>query len=154
MNMIDGGNKKRIYIGADHAGFEAKDAIKEYLEGKGLEVIDLGCFSEDPCDYPDIGREIGEKVAENIGSFGVAICGSGVGVTIAANKMPGIRAALVVDDYFAEQARQHNDANVIGLAARYSKIDDMKRYVDKFLDTEFESGEERRVRRVEKLNTM
>ena len=145
-----------VFIGSDHAGFKAKEELKGYIEAKGHELTDLGCFSEDPCDYPDIGREVGEKVSEHDskGAFGVAICGSGVGISIAANKVQGVRAALVANEYFAEMSRKHNNANVIALAGRYSEMDDMKKYLDVFFATEFEGGEERHVRRMEKLNTM
>lgn len=145
---------KRIFIGSDHAGFEAKSELKVYMETQGYEITDLGCFSEDPCDYSDIAREVGEKVQENNGSFGLLICGSGIGISIAANKLRGIRCALLYKAELAETARKHNNANVMALGARYTEMSDMKAVVDKFLSTEFEAVEERHVRRVEKLNTM
>lgn len=144
---------KVVYIGSDHAGFQAKDAVKEYMESKGYEVTDLGCFSEEPCDYPDIAREVAEKVSEVPGSMGIAICGSGVGVAIAANKQRGIRAAMINTPEIAETARKHNDLNVLTMGARYTSVEAMKPIVDKFLTTDFEN-EERHARRVEKLNTL
>ncbi len=144
---------KVVYIGSDHAGFQSKNAMKTYLEGKGLEVTDLGCFSEEPCDYPDIAREVGEKVLEVEGALGIAICGSGVGVAIAANKLRGIRAAMINKPEIAETARMHNNLNVLTMGARHTTVEEMKPIVDKFLTTDFDTGE-RHARRVEKLNTM
>lgn len=144
---------KVVYIGSDHAGFQSKNAMKTYLEGKGLEVTDLGCFSEEPCDYPDIAREVGEKVLEVEGAMGIAICGSGVGVAIAANKLRGIRAAMINKPEIAETARMHNNLNVLTMGARHTTVEEMKPIVDKFLTTDFDTGE-RHARRVEKLNTM
>lgn len=146
--------EKVVYIGSDHAGFAAKKELADYVKSKGFEVTDLGCFSEDPCDYPDIGREIGEKVIEREGSLGIGVCGSGVGISIAMNKLQGMRCALVYEAEMAKQARIHNDVNAIALAGRYTSVEEMKKIVDAFLDTPFESGEERRVRRVDKLNAM
>ncbi len=145
--------KQRIYVGSDHAGFQAKEAVKAYLEEKDeYEVTDLGCFSEDSCDYPDTAREVGEKIAENNGALGVLICGSGIGVAMAANKIRGVRAAMINNENLAEMARKHNDANVITMGARHTEVEDMKKYLDVFLKTDFESGEERHVRRVQKID--
>lgn len=145
--------KSSIYLGADHAGFEAKQFLGAFLREQGYNVTDLGTFSADPFDYPDIAREVGEKVAHNPGSFGILICGSGVGVCIAANKIKGIRAAMANTVVLAEGARQHNDANVLTLGARDTAMDLMKEIALKFLMTAA-STEERHVRRVEKLNDM
>lgn len=145
---------KIIYIGADHAGFEAKEVVREYLKGKGYDVTDLGCFSEDPCDYPDMGREVAEKVVEREGSLGIGICGSGIGISMAMNKLKGVRCALVYEAEMAKQARIHNDANAIAMAGRYTDVEEMKKIVDAFVETPFEKDEERRVRRVDKLNAM
>lgn len=146
--------KHNLYIGSDHAGFKMKDALKGYLDGSGYNVVDLGCFSEDPCDYPDIAREIGEKVHETEGSFGIAICGSGIGISIAVNKVRGIRGALCTSVAMAEAARKHNNANVICLAGRDADEELAKQMLDKFLLTDFEGTEERHVRRVQKLTDM
>lgn len=145
---------RNIYIGSDHAGFQAKDELKGYLEGKGYELVDLGCFSEDPCDYPDISREVGEKVREVEDAVGVLICGSGIGISIAANKMRGVRCALLYEPELAKTARQHNDANCVAMGARFTDVEKMKAIMDTFLDTDFEKDEERHVRRVKKMNTM
>ena len=149
--------KVRIYLGSDHAGFESggiKAQLKEYLDGEGYAVTDLGSFSPEACDYPDIAREVAEKVSEVPGAFGILICGSGVGMEIAANKVKGIRAVVVSDEALAETSRVHNDANVLTMGSRLTDLETMKKIANKFLTTEFESGEERRVRRVEKLNAM
>ncbi len=145
-------NSKKIYLGSDHAGFEAKKEVKTYLESKGLDVLDLGTFTEDPYDYPDIAREVAEKVVHH-DCMGVLICGSGLGVNIAANKTKGVRAALVTDEYLAKAAREHNDANIISFGARHTEMPVMKKALDIFLSTET-SHVDRHVRRVEKLNEM
>ncbi len=146
--------EKRIFVGSDHAGFQVKNELREYMEEQGYNVTDLGCFSEDPCDYPDIAREVGEKVQEHKDSVGMLVCGSGVGISIAANKLRGIRCALLYKPELAETARKHNNANVMALGARFTEMSDMKAVVDKFLTTDFEGDAERHARRVDKLNTM
>ncbi|HPU94669.1 MAG TPA: ribose 5-phosphate isomerase B [Candidatus Gracilibacteria bacterium] len=143
----------QIYIGSDHGGYEMKNSLKDYLVSKGNDVTDLGCFSTDSIDYPDIAREVAEKVTENPGSRGVLICGTGIGMQIAANKIPGIRATVATDEHMAEMSRKHNDANVITLGGRTTEMEMAKKIVDKFLSTDFEN-EERHVRRVEKMMNM
>lgn len=146
--------KRLVYIGSDHAGFEAKSQLVAHLQEKGLEVTDLGCFTPESCDYPDIAREVGEKVLEHNGSVGIIICGTGIGVSMAANKLRGIRAAMATDENLAEMARRHNDANVLTMGARTTDIEKMKMITDKFLSTDFESDQERHVRRVQKIDRM
>ncbi len=145
--------KKLIYLGSDHAGFEMKEKLKEYL-GEKYDLTDLGCFSEKSCDYPEIAREVGEKVLEQEGSVGIILCGSGIGMTMAVNKLKGIRGALAVNERMAEMSRRHNDANVLSLGGRETSWEDAKAIVEKFLNTDFESEEERHVRRVKKINSM
>lgn len=151
--MIGEPEKKIIFVGSDHAGFAAKEALKPYLEEKGLDVTDLGCFSEEPCDYPDIAREVAEKVLEHQDARGLIICGSGIGVSIAANRFKTVRAVNANTEQLAEMGRKHNNANVLTMGARVIDVETMKKIVDKFLTTEFE-GEERHERRVEKLSTL
>lgn len=139
-----------LYIGSDHAGYSMKNSLKEYLIGAGHDVVDLGAFSEDSVDYPDIAREVSEKVLENPGAFGVLICGTGIGMQMTANKLRGIRATVATNEGMAEMSRKHNDANVITLGGRTTDIELAKKIVDKFLATEFEA-EERHVRRVRKI---
>lgn len=142
--------KQKVYIGSDHAGFKAKEELRSYISEKGFDVVDLGCFNEDSCDYPVIAREVSEKVLETEGSRGVLICGTGIGMSMAANKLKGIRAALAVDENMAQMSRQHNDANVVAMGARITEVPMMKKIVDKFLTTPF-SGEERHMRRVSEI---
>ncbi len=145
--------KKLVFIGSDHAGFKAKAAVYKHLVDTGYDATDLGTFSEEPYDYPDIAREVSEKVQEHDGSFGILICGTGVGMSMVANKLKGIRAALVTDENVAELSRKHNDANVLTMGARVVDVGMMLKIVDKFLSTDFEKKEERHVRRVGKINS-
>jgi ribose 5-phosphate isomerase B len=146
--------KQIVYIGSDHAGFQIKEALKDYIVEQGYEVTDLGCFDETSCDYPDIAREVSEKVIERKDSFGVLICGTGIGMSISANKLKGVRAALCKTEEDAEMARRHNNANVLTVGARTTDLELIKKIVLKFLKTDFESGEERHVRRVEKMGSL
>ncbi|MFA6024111.1 MAG: ribose 5-phosphate isomerase B [Candidatus Gracilibacteria bacterium] len=130
----------KVYIGADHAGFPLKEILREHIKGQGHEVIDLGTFNEDSVDYPDLAREVGEKVRENRESRGVLVCGTGIGVAIAANKLKGIRAANVHDRSEAELSRKHNNANIVTIGGRVMDEDTAKGVVDIFLSTAFEGG--------------
>lgn len=150
--MIGEPKKQLVFIGSDHAGFKAKEELKPYLQGKGFEVTDLGCFSEEPVDYPDVAREVGEKVVEHRDAFGVLICGSGIGVCMAVNKFKEVRAVNAITEQQAEMSRQHNNANVLTMGARLMDTALMKKVVDKFFATGFENDVERHVRRVEKLS--
>ena len=141
----------KLYIGSDHGGYEMKGDLKEYLEGNGNNVVDLGTFSDDSVDYPDIAREVCEKVLENPESFGILVCGTGIGMQMTANKLVGIRATVATDEHMAEMSRKHNNANILTLGGRTTNFEDAKKIVDKFLTTDFEKGEERHVRRVEKI---
>lgn len=143
----------RVYIGADHAGYTAKSELAAFLREQGYEVTDLGTFSEEPFDYPDISREVGEKVVKNDNSRGILLCGSGVGVAIAANKVHGIRATLANSVELAKGAREHNDANVVTMGARMTEMSLIKEIAIAFLTTEA-STEERHKRRVQKMKDM
>src|SRR5262249_16770872 len=125
----------KIAIGADHAGYELKEKIKQKLAGQGITVTDEGTVSTESVDYPDFARKVGEDVAGKKADLGLLVCGSGVGMAIAANKVPGIRAANVSSEYEAQMSREHNDANVLSIGARI--LDDQKAFaiVDKFLQT-------------------
>jgi len=142
-----------LFIGGDHAAFQMKEELKKHLESSGIDFIDLGAFSEESMDYPDIAQEVAEKVRENDGAKGILICGTGIGVSIAANKINGIRAALCTSVEMAVKAREHNDANIVTFGARIIDVELAKKIVDAFLTTEA-STEERHQRRVEKLNNM
>lgn len=140
-----------IAIGSDHAGVEQKNEIIAFLKESDIETIDCGCFSTESVDYPDIAEAVALRVLDkNIP--GIIICGTGIGISIAANKIPGIRAALCSDPYSAEMARRHNDANVLALGARVLERTAMKKIVQSFLAAEFEGG--RHQRRVEKINAI
>lgn len=151
--MLDGKKKQLIFMGSDHAGFKAKEELKATLSKDEFDITDLGCFSEEPCDYPDIAREVGEKIQEHADAKGILICGSGIGVSIAANKIHGVRAVLATSVELAELSRQHNNANVLAMGARTTDMDTIKKITDKFLHTDFDD-EERHLRRVEKINNL
>ncbi|MBF8457954.1 ribose 5-phosphate isomerase B [Kaistella sp. G5-32] len=139
---------KKIAIAADHAGFEYKEIIKKYLEGK-YEVQDFGTYSEDSVDYPDFVHPAATSVEDGINELGILICGSGEGVAITANKHQGIRCALCWETELAELARQHNNANMIALPARFISSELAIDIVEKFLTTDFEGG--RHQNRVDKI---
>tara|TARA_B100000524_G_C23627687_1_gene362054 strand:- start:795 stop:1229 length:435 start_codon:yes stop_codon:yes gene_type:complete len=138
----------KIAIGADHAGYKLKSELVSFLEEKGYSVTDFGCPSEESIDYPDYAHPVANAV-EKEGVIGVLICGSGNGISMSANKHRGIRCALCWTDEISALARQHNDANVISLPARYISLKEAKKCVDTFLKTEFEGG--RHQRRVNKI---
>ena len=141
--------KKLVPIGCDHAGFQLKEKIISHLINKGYEIEDFGCYSEESIDYPDFGHLVASKVEENEGALGVIICGSGNGINMTANKHAGVRSALCWKKELAELARQHNNANIIALPARFISLEEGIEMVDVFLSTEFEGG--RHGRRVDKI---
>ena len=138
-----------ISIGSDHAGFELKKQIIDYLKNKSFIVIDKGCFSEERADYPDFAHHTAESVITKESEFGILMCGSGNGINMTANKHKGIRAALCWTSEIAAMARQHNDANVLVLPARYITISEALKCVDVFLTEKFEGG--RHQERIEKI---
>jgi len=142
----------KIAIGSDHAAFEMKEKIVEYLRKKNIEVIDCGTHSIESVDYPDYAKKVSKKVVDKECDFGILLCGTGIGMSIAANKIKGIRAALCMFPDMALYARKHNNANVLVLAGRLTGIELAKWIVDAFLSTDFEGGRhERRVRKIEEL---
>jgi ribose 5-phosphate isomerase B len=136
-------------VGADHAGFALKERVRDYLESKGFEVEDLGPATLEPVDYPDYAEKVAARVAAQEADFGVLMCGTGLGVAIAANKVPGIRAATCNDTLSAYFARAHNDANVLTMGGRLTDEATARKIVDIWLSTEFQGG--RHARRVEKI---
>ena len=130
----------RIAIGSDHGGLEYKNAIKEHLEKLGHQVIDVGTYTKDSCHYPLFGAEVGRKVASKECDYGVVVCTSGEGISIAANKIKGVRCGIAYNDDVARLMRQHNNANVISFGQAFMSLDDVLRRVDIFLNTEFEGG--------------
>ena len=136
-----------IGIGSDHGGFALKEAIKKHLEERGLEYKDFGTYSDASCDYPVYGRAVAKAVAAGECELGILICGTGIGISITANKVPGVRAALCSDCFSAEATRQHNNANILALGARVLGEGLALKIVDTFLDTPF-SNDERHIRRI------
>lgn len=139
----------RISIGSDHAGFEQKQALVDYLVGKGYDVIDRGPDSDDRVDYPDFAVPVAQDAAGGAVDYGVLVCGTGIGMAMAADKVPGVRAANIITPEFAALCREHNDANVITLSGRFVPLEDNERILDTFLSTDFGGG--RHAGRVEKI---
>ena len=140
----------KISLGADHRGYKYKEKIKGYLASKGIETIDFGTDSEDSADYPDFGVKAARAVANHDVDYGIVICGSGNGMSMAANKVNGVRAGLAINTEMARLARAHNDANVLVLADMFTPEDQIEDIVNIFLATDFEAG--RHERRVGKIN--
>ena len=139
--------KEMIYIGSDHAGFEAKKKIKEYLNERKINYDDIGPSEyKEGDDYPDYAFKVAIQVAKNKGSKGILVCGSGAGMVIAANKVKGIRAVEAYDKYTARKSREHNDANVLALGARNSKFSSIKNIVDVWINCDFKDVERHRRR--------
>ena len=136
-----------LAIGCDHGGYELKQEIIKHLEKRGLEFKDFGCYSEASVDYPEYGRAVAHAVANGECEKGILICGTGIGISITANKVKGIRAALCTDCFCAQATREHNDANVLALGGRVVGPGLALKIVDTFLDTPF-SGDERHQRRI------
>ncbi len=149
MSNITFNKQLPIAIGGDHAGFDYKEAIKKVLTSGGWQIDDKGAYSLDSVDYPDFAHPVASMVEEGKAAAGILICGSGNGVAMTANKHHGIRAALCWTDELASLARQHNNANVICIPARFVSLDLAEKMVTTFLSTEFEGG--RHERRVEKI---
>lgn len=141
---------KKIAIGSDHAGFEYKSAIVRYLEEAGYEIKDFGTTSPDSVDYPDFAHPVANSVESGESEFGVLICGSANGVAITANKHQGIRAAICWQEELASLARQHNDANIVCIPARFIDLESAKKIVKTFVGTDFEGG--RHANRVAKIS--
>ena len=130
----------KISIGCDHAAFQEKQSIKEYLVKRGYEVFDVGTNSDESVDYPEFGHKVANMVINNIVDKGIVICGSGIGISIAANKVKGARAALCTTCMHAEMSRKHNDANILALGARMTEYDLLEKIIDVWLNTDFEGG--------------
>jgi ribose 5-phosphate isomerase B len=139
----------KIALGADHAGYELKDKIKQHLQQRGFPVQDEGTSSGESVDYPDYARRVAHDVSQGRADLGILVCGSGIGMAITANKVSGIRAATVCSGYQAQMSREHNNANVLTLGARILREDEALQIVDQWLATPFAGG--RHERRVEKI---
>lgn len=142
----------KIAIASDHAGYAAKEQIKEFLKGEGYEIKDFGTDSTESCDYPDFALSAAKAVSTGKFDRGVLICSTGVGISIAANKVKGIRCALCTNEFCAEYSRRHNDAQIIAMGAKVITVETMKTLVKIFLTTDFEGG--RHQRRVDKIMTI
>ncbi len=142
----------RVVMGADHAGYKLKEAIKEFLEARRYPIDDKGCHDDQSVDYPDYAAQVSRAVADDDRNMGILVCGTGIGMSIAANKVPGARAALCHTEYEAQMSRNHNNANVICLGARTLKEGVAVRLVEKFLRSEFEG--DRHARRVDKIKDL
>lgn len=139
----------RIGLASDHAGFSLKQFVKRYLEEKNIEYKDFGCFSEESCDYPDFAHRLGYAIDNGEVEIGIAICGSGEGISMTLNKHPHVRAALVWIPEIAKLTRQHNDANVLTMPGRFIDESTAREIMDEFLNTPFEGGRhERRIKKI------
>lgn len=138
-----------IFIASDHAGYELKEKLIQYFKDKHLDVKDLGTYSLDSVDYPDYGFKLGHEVVKKPSNFGIAICGSGIGIAMAANKVKGVRAALIYDLETASLAKKHNNANIIAMGGRKTSFTDAVAMIEVFMNETFE---ERHQRRIDKLN--
>ena len=142
----------KIAVGSDHAAYELKEAIKEKLTGEGHEIIDVGCDSTESVDYPKYGHAVGRAVASGEAERGIAVCGSGIGISIACNKVPGIRAALCTSVEMAEMCRRHNNANVVCMGARMISQELAFDIIDTWMTTDFEAGKHlRRINEIEDI---
>ena len=142
----------KIGVACDHAGFEYKEILKEYLSSKNWEVHDFGCFSLESVDYPDFAHKLAESIEKGENNLGIQFCGTGNGINMSANKHQKIRAALCWNTHIAEQARLHNNANILTMPARHLEWEEVEKIVETFLNTQFEGGRhETRVNKI-KLN--
>ncbi|HZK00082.1 MAG TPA: ribose 5-phosphate isomerase B [Tissierellaceae bacterium] len=142
----------RIGIGSDHGGYELKESIKEYLTEEGIEFIDYGTNSLESVDYPDFGKAVSNAVLTNEVDRGILICGTGIGISISANRNKGIRCALCTDSYSARMSRMHNNANILALGGRVLGVGLALNIVNTFLETEFEGGRhERRINKIDEI---
>lgn len=143
---------KMIAIGCDHGGFELKNRIEKHLEEKGIEFKDFGTFDENSCDYPDIAKKVCDSITGGESDKGILVCGTGIGMSMAANKIKGIRAAHLTDVYSAKMTKMHNNANVICLGGRVTGEELAYMIVDTWLETEFAEG--RHQKRVDKISAL
>jgi len=141
----------KIAIGSDHGGYELKENIKTYLQSKDIDFVDFGTHSTASVDYPDYAKKVGEAVTKEPFDFGIVICGTGIGISIAANKIKGVRAALVYDDMTAKLAKEHNHANVIALGGRTTPIDKAISIIDTFMSATEEERHQTRINKIKEI---
>ena len=144
----------KVVLGADHAGYPLKEAMKLYIEELGYEVEDVGTHSTDSVDYPDFAEAVAQAIVNDVAERGILLCGSGVGASIAANKVPGVRAAIAHDTYSAAQGVEHDDMNVLTLGARVIGVETARSLIRAFLEAEFQDDVERYVRRLNKVKAI
>ena len=144
--------KNMLAIGSDHGGFELKNHVMKHLKDRGIEYKDFGCYDENSVDYPDIAKAVGEAVSGGECERGILICGTGIGISIAANKIKGIRAALCSDVYSAKMTKEHNNANIICMGGRVIGRELAFMIVDAWLDAEFQGG--RHQARIDKIHAL
>ena len=142
----------KLALGCDHGGYPLMQEVKKHLDEKGIAYTDFGTYSEESCDYPDFAEKAANAVKSGACDFGILICGTGIGISISANKIHGIRAALCSDSYSAEMTRRHNNANMLAMGARVIGVGQALKIVDTFLSTDFEGG--RHERRIEKITAL
>lgn len=140
----------KIAIGSDHGGYELKEGLKQYLANKGFDMVDVGTYSTQSCDYPEFGVKCAKLVADGECTYGIVVCTTGEGIVMAANKVKGVRAGLAYNVDVARLMREHNDANVIGFGAKFTTLEEACERADTFLTAEFAGG--RHAKRVEMLN--
>ena len=140
----------KIAIASDHGGFELKQKLLEYYAQKGTNLVDLGAYSNESCDYPLIARKVTDAVLSGNADWGILVCGTGIGISIAANRVKGIRAALLYNAEGARVAREHNNANIAVFGGRMQNFEDVVKYLDIFANTQFEAG--RHLRRINELD--
>ncbi len=141
----------KIAIGSDHGGFELKEYIKEYLKEKAYDVKDFGTHSNASVDYPDFGKKVGEAVVNEDYDFGIVFCGTGIGISIAANKVHGVRAALVYDEITARLAKEHNNANIIALGGRTTSKEQAISILESYMQAEYELRHQKRLDKIKEI---
>lgn len=141
----------RVAIGSDHGGYELKEKIKSYLNSQNVSVVDYGTNSSDPVDYPDFGEKVGHAITQGDFDFGIVLCGTGIGISIAANKVKGVRAALVYDDTTARLAKEHNNANIIALGGRTTTYEKAISIINTFSQATYEKRHQVRLDKIKNI---
>jgi ribose 5-phosphate isomerase B len=143
----------KISLGSDHRGYQVKERLKKLLGSFNIDYVDQGTFNEEPCDYPDFAKKVAADVIKSNSDFAILICGSGLGMSIAANRFKGVRAALCLTAEMAQMARKHNNANILVLSANFTEIIELKNILNSWLNSDFEGGRhEQRIRKIDKFN--
>ena len=141
----------KIAIGSDHGGYELKEQIKNYLAKKPVEITDFGTNSNDAVDYPDYGKKVGLAVTKDDFDFGIVLCGTGIGISISANKVKGVRAALVYDELTGKLAKEHNNANIIALGGRTTSFEQATKILDAYMNASYEPRHQKRLDKINKI---